>query len=397
MGKIGYEEAEALIEAEIIPGVISGAVKESAAMSLMTKLPNMSSKQSKMKVLDMLPLVYWVDGDTGFKRTIQAAWENVYITAEELAVIVPISENVLEDSNIDIIGEIMPKINEAVGQAFDLATIFGINKPIGFRNDIITTARNAGNAVAIPASPNYFDLIMGENGVIAKVEESGFIPTGAVSAMTMRAKLRGLKDSTGHPIFMTSMQGATPYALDGMPMFFPENGGFDPSKAGLIVGNWKQAVYSIRSDIRAKILTEAVIQDPSTKDIVYNLAQQDMIAIRVTFRAGWALPNPTSQLNPDRIAVPFAYLEAKNSQTYPGVQDINFTVVNDSGDANPIENAYVTLGGQRLKTDATGKVMFKLGAGTYPLKVTRQGYVSQNESLVVASSTINKQIVLAKG
>ena len=46
----------------------------------------------------------------------------------------------------------------------------------------------------------------------------------------------------------------------------------------------QQLVYSIRQDITVKILDQGVIQDPETKDIVYNLAQQDMIALRVVMR-----------------------------------------------------------------------------------------------------------------
>ena len=42
-----------------------------------------------------------------------------------------------------------------------------------------------------------------------------------------------------------------------------------------------------------KAADQGVIQDPSTKAIVYNLAQQDMVALRVVMRMGWsALPTP---------------------------------------------------------------------------------------------------------
>ena len=48
---------------------------------------------------------------------------------------------------------------------------------------------------------------------------------------------------------------------------------------------------------------------------MYNLAQQDMIALRVVMRMGWALPNPATQLNADRTNVPFAYIEADTPVT----------------------------------------------------------------------------------
>ena len=44
------------------------------------------------------------------------------------------------------------------------------------------------------------------------------------------------------------------------------------------------------------MLTEAVIQDGSGT-IVYNLAQQDMVALRAVMRLGWQLPNPINRVN----------------------------------------------------------------------------------------------------
>jgi hypothetical protein len=51
-----------------------------------------------------------------------------------------------------------------------------------------------------------------------------------------------------------------------------------------------QFVLGVRKDITLKVLTEAVIQD-NTGAIIYNLAQQDMTALRLTFRVGWQVAN----------------------------------------------------------------------------------------------------------
>ena len=71
-------------------------------MALAKKLPNMTSNQTRMRVLDFLPTSYWVDGDTGMKQTSKQAWDNVYINAAELAVIVPIPEAVLDDAEFEM-------------------------------------------------------------------------------------------------------------------------------------------------------------------------------------------------------------------------------------------------------------------------------------------------------
>ena len=238
---ITRSDAEALIQTQLIGAIQQDAPKSSIFMQLARKLPNMTSNKTRMRVLDMLPLAYWVNGDTGMKQTTQQAWDNVWLTAEELAVIVPIPEAVLSDADVDIMGEVQPRVMEAIGQRVDAAVIFGENRPASWRMDILNTARQAGNNVAVGASPNYYDLLLGEGGVISKVEESGRMVNAAIGAMGMRAKLRGIKGTDGHPIFKSDMQGATNYALDGAPMYFPQNGAFDQTKAQLIVGDFSQA------------------------------------------------------------------------------------------------------------------------------------------------------------
>lgn len=388
---ISRQNAEALIQEQLINTIQQDAPKQSVFMQLARKLPNMTSRQTRIPVLDMLPMAYWVSGDTGFKQASQQAWDNIYLTAEELAVIVPIPEAVVADSSFDILGEVQPRIMEAIGQRVDSAVIFGVNRPASWRADIITTARQAGNNVAPGSTPNYYDLIMGESGVIAKVEESGRMVTGALSAMGMRAKLRGMKGTDGHPIFKSDMQGSTQYALDGAPMYFPQNGSFDQSIAQLIVGDFSQAVYAIRQDITVKILDQGVIQNPETKDIVYNLAQQDMIALRVAFRMGWALPNPATRMDGDRTSCPFAYLEPATAAT---TQAVTFTVKDNASTPVAVADAIVDVDGARIKTDSTGKAVFNLRAGDYTAKITKPGYKAVTESVTVASAAVAKSVTL---
>lgn len=385
-------DAEALIQEQLISAIQQDAPKQSIFMQLARKLPNMTSKQTRIPVLDMLPMAYWVSGDTGFKSTTSQAWDNVYLDAEELAVIVPIPEAVVDDASFDIMGEIQPRVMEAIGQRVDSAIIFGVNKPASWRADILTTARQAGNNVAPGTSPKYYDLIMGEGGVIGKVEESGRMVTGAVASMSMRAKLRGIKDNDGRPIFKSDMQGSTQYALDGAPMYFPQNGSFDQKRAQLIVGDFSQAVYAIRQDVTVKILDQGVIQDPDTKQIVYNLAQQDMIALRVVFRMGWALPNPATRMDEGRTMCAFAYLEPATALT---AQTVTFTVTSGSGEsAAAIKDAKVEIDGVRQLTDASGKAKFSLEAGTYQAKISAKGYASVAESVTVAGSAVTKAVSL---
>lgn len=381
------ENVEALIQEQIISNIEQELPKNSVVMSLGRKLANMTSKQTRIPVLDLLPMAYFVDGDTGFKRTTVQAWDKVYITAEEMAAIVPIPEAVLEDSSYDIMGEVQPRIFEAMGALADGAVFFGANKPLGWGADLITRARQAGNNVTGGAVT--YDTLLGEDGVFGKVETAGYGVNGGVADLTLKAKLRGIKDDVKNPIFKTDMQGSTPYSLDGAPLTFAENGSFDKTKALLIVGDWSKLVWAIRQDVTVKVLTESVIQDPVSKEIIYNLSQQDMIALRVVMRLGWALPNPATRLNADRINCPFAYLEPATAET---TKAVTFTVTD--GDSADVEGARIDVEGAKLKTDSSGEAVFNLRAGTYNYKATKSGYVTASGTFTVAGSAVSVAVTL---
>ncbi len=382
------EAAEALIREQLVEEIVQNPIEESVFMKLARRLPNMTSKQTKIPVLDMLPMAYFVSGDTGFKQTSRAAWDNVYITAAELAVIIPIPEAVIDDAHYDIVGQVIPRAKEAVGMRVDAAVIFDKGRPFEWRPGITTAARLAGNNIA-PGQKDMYDLLLATGGVFAKVEEDGYAVNGSIAATTLKAKLRGLRSTTGVPIFAPTIQDATSYTLDGSPIYFPVNGSFDTDIAQLVAGDFSQAVYAIRQDITVKILDQSVIQDPATGAIVYNLAQQDMIALRIVFRMGWALPNPATRLDEHRISCPFAYLEPASPLT---TKTVTVTVTDNAETPVAIPGAYVEFDGVRMMTNASGQVVAKLTAGTYGLVVKAEGYKTHTDSVTVASSNVTKAV-----
>ena len=302
MASIDRTALSGLIPEPVTREIMQGAIAESAVLRMGRRLANMSSKTQTINVLDALPSAYFVNGEAttsgagdAFKNTTSMAWDKKKLYAEEIAVIVPIPEAALDDADYDIWGEVRPRLTEAFGKVIDGAILFGTNKPTTWREGIVPSATTAGNTVTVSA--DVYSDIMGESGLISKVELDGFHPNGVMAAIQMRGKLRGLKDTTGQPIFKSDMQGATRYGLDGMDMYFPMNGAFDPTAAQMIVGDWSQLVYAIRQDMTFKIFTEGVIQDPSTKAITYNLMQNDMVALRAVMSLGWEIANPVNAYN----------------------------------------------------------------------------------------------------
>src|SRR5690625_6628045 len=140
-------DAAALIPVTQANEIVQGVVEKSVVMQLGTRLQNMSSKAHRMPVHNQLPQAHFVDGDTGLKQTSKQAWENKFIHAEEIAVIMPIPEAVLDDSEYDMWGQIRPRVEEAFAKTFDAAVLVGESAPATWPDDIFTGANGAGHVL----------------------------------------------------------------------------------------------------------------------------------------------------------------------------------------------------------------------------------------------------------
>jgi HK97 family phage major capsid protein len=290
-------DASALIPEDAAREIIQATTEASALLSVSRRLPNMSRKQQRLPVVNTQPTAYFVTGDNGLKNTTDMTWDNVYLNAEELAVIVPMPQALLDDADYNIAQEMRPHLVEAFGQAIDQAMLFGTNKPSAWPTAIRAAAISAGNNVALGTGTDVYDDLLGAAGVWSKVEADGYMVNGTIAATSFMGRLRGLRDGVGgQPIFLQGgLQGTPNYTLLGQPVFFPRNGGFATAATHAFSGDWSQIVYSIRQDITYSIADQGVITD-NAGNIVYNLFQQDMVALRAVMRVAVAVPNPINRL-----------------------------------------------------------------------------------------------------
>lgn len=290
-------DAAALIPENVSREIIQGIPEQSAFLQLATRLQNMPTNVTRMPVLSLLPIAYWVTGDNGLKQTTEINWANKYLYAEEAAVILPIPESVLDDANYDVWGQSKPRIMEAFGKLIDAAAFFGTNAPDNFPDDIYTAAIAAGNEVVLGTGVDLYEDILGDGGLVSKMEAEGYMADGYYSAVSMRGKLRSVRASDGQPIFRSGMVGGTQYSLDGSPMYFAMNGAFSTTVAYMIAMMKAGFVYSFRQDLTYKILDQASLTNIAGQ-VVLNLPQQDMVALRCVLRWGWQCPNPINALQP---------------------------------------------------------------------------------------------------
>jgi len=286
----------------------------------------MKRAQQRIPVMSQLPIAYWVTGasldarDIGMKQTTSLQWDNVYLNAEEMAVIVPIAKNLLDDMDYDFWSQTKPKITEAFAVALDDAIFFGTNAPTTFPPAIVTGANSAGNLIVVSSAVDYLDDV---NNAMATVEADGFDVTGFWARRQVKAKLRGLRDTTKGLLLYGDDVGpqATPSTgmLYGEPIIFSNAGltSFNTGASGysMIGGQWDQSMLAIRDDISMEMFDTGVITDAGSPPVIqFNLLQQDMVALRVTARFAWAVPNPVNRQQATKAnRYPFFALQQKAS------------------------------------------------------------------------------------
>jgi HK97 family phage major capsid protein len=308
-----------LIPEDVSRDIIKATTVASAVLS-MFKHRTMTTAQQRMPVLATKPTAYFVTGDTGLKQTTSISWANKFLDAEELAVIIPVPEKLLDDTDYDIWGEIRPEIVEAMAIALDAAILFGYNKPASWPTSIVAAAIAAGNTVTQGTGIDVADDI---NNVMAAIEADGYDVNGFFIRNSIKAELRGLRDANNSFIFQAPantglMESVYKGTIFGEKAVASIAGIFEAEDAGtygrtlnsikLIAGDWTQGIVGIRQDLTWKMLDQAVITD-NNGQIVFNLPQQDMVAMRVVARYAFQVPNPLNRMNlVESSRYPFAVL-----------------------------------------------------------------------------------------
>lgn len=299
------------VSSDALNQVFQEAAGQSVVFSLGRQLRNMTANELTLNVLSALPTVYFV-GEKGasptgtfshLKQTTTAEWEGVTLTAGELAVIVPIPQSVLDDADFPVLDEVRPLLTEAIAAKVDASVLFGTpatDVPAAFPSGVFT-GMPAAHKIASTSLGDIYNVILGPSGTYSHVEMDGYMVNGNIAAPVMKGRLRGLRDgsggSVGMPVFNVQPNNAQfRYELDGVPTMIDTLGSIDTSKALMISGDWSRLVWSVRQDVRFDRFDSGVITDASGV-IIHNLLQEDLVALRVTFRFGWQLPNPINRIN----------------------------------------------------------------------------------------------------
>lgn len=287
MADITRAEVASLIAEEYGPQVIKAATQGSTALAAFPTV-NMGTKTRNMPVLATLPEADWVtDTDnTGVKPTSQATWANKTLVAEEVAVIVPIHENTLDDATEDILAQLADLGGQAIGKKLDEAVFFGNDKPVTWTSpDLLSAATSAGNLFQVQdgaaSADDIYGSILQAAGALA---DDGFDPETLVSKRGLMYQFANLRATDGTPIL-------TGTSVSGFDTYWNRNGAWVPSSATAFVVDSSTVRIGVRQDITVKFLDQATLGSGENQ---INLAERDMVALRFKARFAYVLGNPVT-------------------------------------------------------------------------------------------------------
>jgi len=308
MADITRADALALLARQDINEIVKPDVQTSAALSAFRQV-RMSAGTARMPVLSALPTAGFVtdtsaDTATDVKPTSKVSWANKELIAEEIAVIVPVHENTLDDSSFDIWGEVRPLVSQEFGRVLDAAIFFGTNKPATWTDPaLVPGAIAAGNSVAEGTG---VDLAEDFNEAFALVEDDEFDVNSAFTGRFLRRSLRGMRDENNQPIYLDALRSDNNTAsIYGQDLRYILNGGWDRDTAIALVGDATKVVIGIREDVQVKLLDQATLGTGANQ---INLAERDMVALRFKFRVAFATAYSTARIGGQPTDYPFAVI-----------------------------------------------------------------------------------------
>ena len=221
--------------------------------------------------------------------TAKVQTKSYVLEARKIAVILPVTEEVLNYTWTDYFESIKDKIVDLFNKKIDGAAFLGLySNPFGA--NVLNAAKTANNVVK-------GDISL-EN-IYAVEDASEKEPNAFVGHRTINRTLRGIRDDVngGQHVFTKPANPNATGELDGLPYAQLQLQSGQTYPAGtLLTGNFNGLVYGIPNgtNLRLKIADQATlskVQNTTTDTGDVHLFEQDMQALRAIFEIAVAIPN----------------------------------------------------------------------------------------------------------
>lgn len=299
---------DVFLKQEVSNMLLSLAAKESLVLKYARHM-NMPGNATTFPVVNSLPTATFPDGDTGMKTTSKMTWRDVDIKSKVVAVILPYPEEVRDDVDFDLEGTLQTGGITAIAEAIDNAILFGYNKPAAWPTALVPGAIAAGNIVAAGANTADAGGIYGDfDDIAAFLENGGNRATRIIADLPVRGRLRKARDLNG-----VRLAGFSLDEIEGVGVDYQQDLQW-PTGIEAVAVDFSKVMIGDRTGMKIKKLDQASLYD-AEGEVEWALAQQDMEAIRLSFRLGYAIPN--TRLQGQSTSFPAAVLTGEG-YTPPG-------------------------------------------------------------------------------
>ena len=307
-------DASGLIPTSQSTELITNAVQQSAALTLGRRVP-MPAGITQIPVLSALPSAEFV-GVAGRKPYTDIGLENKVLRPEEIACVVAVAQQYLDDSALNLWNAVRPELASAIARGIDAAIFGGVGAPSSFPT---------GGIIGGLTPATGTDVVDTINNAMGDVEASGLPVTGHAAAIPVRAALRGVRTNTGEFLLGDTQFGGQAGAnIFGLPVSWHTGRELAPG-INFVTGHWPSLIVGVRQDIRYETSSDGVIADASGK-VILSAFQQDMVLMRVYMRVGIVVAAP---MQPDgSAAVPFAVANIERPTSGGGGLQVQATPTN---------------------------------------------------------------------
>jgi len=243
--------------------------------------------------------MYWTD-EKAAKTSSQPVFGRVQQILKKLTAIVPMTEEILEDTAINLPGLIAELVAEKTAQEEDEQFFNGTGAPwTGICNNGSVTFQTMGAGLGFSDIDADDLLDMQDAGLVGAHAGAKYYMHRTIFSYVrkLRETVLVAGDREGAYIYQRP-QGEIPATIWDYPFELvegmPDKNDNAANKGFVIFGNLKKyAILGDKGGMKVKLLTEAVIVDTDGQTTL-NLATQDAIAYRFVQRVGYVLPLPTA-------------------------------------------------------------------------------------------------------
>ena len=236
-------------------------------------------------------VAFWTD--EGAKKSSSGITLGVIeLALKKLAVIIPFTDELMEDTALNLTDLISSSVARAMAKKEDAAFFNGTGTPYTglFNETTVNIVRTASTTMTTVTTDQLQDLI--------DATPSEYAADGKFLLNRLYMSVfRKMKDTTGRYLFSDATAGS-PATLMGYEAIVsdvaPVPGTAGTNKPILAFGDFKTAgIVTTKGDLAVKFLDQATVYDTDNSTEI-NLAQQDMSALRFVERVGFKLVVPTA-------------------------------------------------------------------------------------------------------